>query len=283
MAVQTAPVLLATRPTVWDVLLGYELPGAVTPWRLLTVWRFDTFLGVAALALAAVYLYGVWRLRRRGDGWPVGRTVSWLAGCAALLLATGSGVRSYGSAMFSVHMVEHMTLNMFVPVLLVLGAPVTLALRVLPSAAPGAPRDRGMDCGAVHSPFTAFLSNPITAFMLFVGSLYAVYFTPLFDTFVRYHWGHEFMALHFLITGYLFYWGIIGVDPGPRRLPFLGRLALLFAIMPFHAFFGIAMMTMESTVVGTSTAAWPCRGCRTSTPINTSAARSPGARARRRC
>jgi putative copper resistance protein D len=102
----------------------------------------------------------------------------------------------------------------------------------------------------VHSPFTAFLSNPITAFVLFIGSLYAVYFTPLFDTLVRYHWGHEFMALHFLITGYLFYWGIIGVDPGPRRLPFLGRLALLFAIMPFHAFFGIAMMSSESTVGG---------------------------------
>jgi len=103
---------------------------------------------------------------------------------------------------------------------------------------------------AVHSQFTAFLSNPITAFVLFVGSLYLVYFTPLFDTLVRYHWGHEFMAVHFLITGYLFYWGIIGVDPGPRRLPFLGRLAMLFAVMPFHAFFGIAMMTMESTVGG---------------------------------
>ena len=86
--------------------------------------------------------------------------------------------------------------------------------------------------------------------MLFVRSLYAVYFTPLFDTLVRYHWGHEFMAVHFLITGYLFYWGIIGVDPGPRRLPFIGRLALLFAIMPFHAFFGVAMMTMTSVVGG---------------------------------
>ncbi len=153
--------------------------------------------------------------------------------------------------MFSMHMVEHMTLNMFVPVLLVLGAPVTLALRVLPSAAQDAPPGpREWIVRAVHSPFTAFLSNPITAFVLFVGSLYVVYFTPLFDTLVRYHWGHEFMALHFLITGYLFYWGIIGVDPGPRRLPFIGRLALLFAIMPFHAFFGIAMMTMESTVGG---------------------------------
>jgi cytochrome c oxidase assembly factor CtaG len=249
MAVQTAPLLLTRQPSVWDVLLGYELPGSPTPWRLATLWRFDTFLGVGALVLAGVYLVGVIRLRRRRDAWPAGRTVAWLAGCAALLLATSSGVRSYGSAMFSVHMIEHMTLNMFVPVLLVLGAPVTLALRVLPSAArdePPGPRE--WIVRAVHSPFTAFLSNPITAFVLFVGSLYVVYFTPFFDTLVRYHWGHEFMALHFLITGYLFYWGIIGVDPGPRRLPFLGRLALLFAIMPFHAFFGLSMMSSESTV-----------------------------------
>ncbi len=252
MAIQTAPRLLATAPSIWDVLLGYELPGAPTALRLATFWRFDTFLGALGLTLAGAYLVGVVRLRRRGDRWPVGRTVSWLAGCAALVVATGSGVRSYGSAMFSVHMVEHMMLNMFVPVLLVLGAPVTLALRVLPSAAPGAPPGpREWIVRAVHSPFTAFLSSPITAFVLFVGSLYAVYFTPLFDTLVRYHWGHEFMAVHFLITGYLFYWGIIGVDPGPRRLPFIGRLALLFAIMPFHAFFGVAMMTMTSVVGGT--------------------------------
>ncbi len=251
MAIQTAPGLLATRPSIWDVLLGYELPGAPTALRLATFWRFDTFLGVLGLALACGYLVGVVRLRRRGDRWPVGRTVSWLAGCAALVVATGSGVRSYGSAMFSVHMAEHMMLNMFVPVLLVLGAPVTLALRVLPSAAPGTPPGpREWIVRAVHAPFTAFLSSPVTAFVLFVGSLYAVYFTPLFDTLVRYHWGHEFMAVHFLITGYLFYWGIIGVDPGPRRLPFIGRLALLFAIMPFHAFFGVAMMTMTSVVGG---------------------------------
>ena len=250
-AVQTAPLLLSTKPTIWDVLLGYSLPGPPTPERLLTLWRFDTFLGVAAVALAGLYTYGVLKLRGRGDSWPTGRTASWLAGCAALLLATSSGVRSYGSAMFSMHMVEHMTLNMFVPVLLVLGAPVTLALRVLPGAAQGAqPGPREWIVRTVHSPFTAFLSNPVTAFVLFVGSLYAVYFTPLFDTLVRYHWGHEFMAVHFLITGYLFYWGIIGVDPGPRRLPFLGRLALLFAVMPFHAFFGISMMSSETTVGG---------------------------------
>jgi putative copper resistance protein D len=233
------------------LILGYEFPGAPSPLRMLTFWRFDPFLSVGGLLLAALYLAGVVRLRRRGDRWPVGRTVSWLVGCAALVFATGSGFRSYGSAMFSIHMIEHMTLNMFVPVLLVLGAPVTLALRALPSAAPGAPPGpREWIVRAVHSPFTAFLSNPVTAFLLFVGSLYAVYFSPLFDTLVRYHWGHELMSLHFMLTGYLFYWGIIGIDPGPRRLPFIGRLALLFATMPFHAFFGIAMMTKTTAVGG---------------------------------
>ena len=233
------------------LLLGYELPGPSSPLRLLTLWRFDTFLGVVALFLAALYVIGVVRLRRRRDRWPAGRLLAWLAGCAALVFATSSGVRAYGSAMFSVHMIEHMTLNMFVPVLLVLGAPVTLALRVLPSAAAGdPPGPREWIVRAVHSPFTAFLSSPITAFVLFVGSLYAVYLTPVFDTLVQYHWGHELMAVHFLLTGYLFYWGIIGVDPGPRRLPFIGRLALLFAMMPFHAFFGIAMMTQTSAVGG---------------------------------
>jgi len=249
MAVQTAPGLLAHRFTAWDVFLGYALPQPPTALRLLTFWRFDTLIGVGTMVMAALYVAGVVRLRHRGDTWAAGRTASWLIGCAAMVFATGSGVRAYGSAMFSIHMVEHMALNMFIPVALVLGAPVTLALRALPAAGPDdPPGPREWLVRLVHSPVTTFLSHPATAFVLFVGSLYAVYFTPLFDTLVRYHWGHEFMSVHFLITGYLFFWGIIGIDPGPRRLPFIGRLGLLFAVMPFHAFFGIAMMTMTSAV-----------------------------------
>ncbi len=252
MAIQTAPGLLAHQFTAWDVFLGYQLPGPPTVLRLLTFWRFDTFIGTGAMVLAALYVAGVIRLRRRGDHWPPGRTVAWLAGSLTLMFVTGSGVRAYGSAMFSVHMAEHMALNMFIPVFLVLGAPLTLALRALPAAGPDQPPGpREWLLRLVHSPVTSFIANPITAFVLFVGSLYAVYFTPLFDTLVRYHWGHEFMSIHFMITGYLFYWGIIGVDPGPRRLPFVGRLGLLFAVMPFHAFFGIATMTMTSAIGGT--------------------------------
>lgn len=252
MAVMTAPRFLTHAFTAWDVFLGYELPQPPTIARVLTVWRFDSLIGAAGVVLAIGYAAGFAALRRRGNSWPVGRLIAWLTGCAALVFTSGSGVRAYGSAMFSVHMAEHMTLNMFIPVLLVLGGPVTLALRVLPVTGDGrAPGAREWLTWLLHSRVTTFLSHPITAFVLFVASPYIVYFTPLFDTFVRYHWGHEFMAIHFLVVGYLFYWAIIGIDPGPRRLPYPGRIGLLFAVMPFHAFFGIALMTMSSTVGAT--------------------------------
>ncbi len=244
MEIQVAPALLARDLNAWDVFLGYELPGPPNVFRLLTFWRFDLFLGTGAVVLAGLYVAGAAHLRRRGDAWPVGRTAAWLLGCLTLVLVTSSGVGAYGAAMFSVHMSQHMVLNMLIPVLLVLGAPATLMLRTLPKAEPDQPpRSRDWLMLLLHSWPTRWLSHPAIAFSLFVGSLYVVYFTPLLDTLLRYHWGHQFMAVHFMLTGYLFFWGIIGTDPGPRRLPFLGRLGLLFAVMPFHAFFGIALMT----------------------------------------
>lgn len=175
MAVQTAPRFLAHRYTGWDVFLGYELPQPPTIARVLTLWRFDSFVGTVGVVLAMAYVAGYVRLRRNGDRWPVGRLISWLIGCAVMVLTTSSGVRAYGSAMFSMHMAEHMILNMFIPVLLVLAGPVTLALRVLPSAGKGQPPGpREWLTWLLHSRVTTFFSHPITAFVLFVGSPYIV-------------------------------------------------------------------------------------------------------------
>ncbi|MGA9872926.1 MAG: cytochrome c oxidase assembly protein [Rhodococcus sp. (in: high G+C Gram-positive bacteria)] len=249
MAIRPAPAFLINPATVYDVLLGFEPTEGPSLGQFVTFWRFDFVTGTAAIVLAALYGWAVVRLRRRGDRWPVGRTIAWMTGCGALLIATSSGVGAYGSAMFSVHMGVHMTLNMFVPVLLVLGGPVTLALRAIPPAHDGGmPGVREWIVLVVHSPQMRLLSNPAVAVALFVLSLYAGYFSPLFDELVRYHRGHELMNIHFIITGYLYYWVIIGIDPGPKRLPHLGRLAILFAVMPFHASFGIAVMTMDRVI-----------------------------------
>ncbi|WP_208637245.1 cytochrome c oxidase assembly protein [Amycolatopsis echigonensis] len=239
-----------TQPGTVELLIGYDLQGPPTFWRLLTDWRFDLVYGTLAIVLAGLYLAGVRRLRKRGDAWKTGRTVSWLAGCAVIMLATSSGIGRYAPAMFSVHMGNHMLLSMVAPVLLVLGGPVTLALRALPPAGrEGAPGPREWLLAAVHSPVSRFLTNPIVALLLFVGSFYGLYFSGLFDNALNYHWAHLAMNAHFLLVGYVFYWPVIGVDPAPRRLPPVGKLGMMFGAMPFHAFFGVILMNMQ-TVIG---------------------------------
>ena len=244
------PASAAGPPSRTEVLIGYDLTAPPTAARLLLDWRFDLIFGTAALVLAAVYLAGVRRLRRRGDAWPVGRTLAWLGGCAALLVATSSGIGRYGPAMFSVHMAEHMILWMLVPILLVLGAPVTLALRALPPAGrAGPPGPREWLLAAVHSPWARFFTHPLVALPLFVGSYYVLYFSGLFAAALPVHGAHVFMNLHFLVSGLLFFWPLIGIDPAPRRLPPAARLGVLFASVPFHAFFGVALMS-AGTVIG---------------------------------
>ena len=244
------PATAVAPPSRTEVLIGYDLTAPPTALRLLVDWRFDLIYGTAALVLAAVYLAGVRRLRRRGDAWPPGRTLAWLCGCAALLVATSSGIGRYGPAMFSVHMAEHMILSMLVPILLVLGAPVTLALRALPPAGrAGPPGPREWLLAAVHSPWARFFTHPLVALPVFVGSYYVLYFSGLFAAALPVHGAHVFMNLHFLVTGLLFFWPLIGIDPAPRRLPPPARLGVLFASVPFHAFFGVALMS-AGTVIG---------------------------------
>jgi cytochrome c oxidase assembly factor CtaG len=152
--------------------------------------------------------------------------------------------------MFSVHMGSHMLLSMVAPVLFVLGGPVTLALRALPAAGKDTPPGpREWLVAFVHSPVSRFLTHPVVALLLFVGSFYALYFSGLFDNALNYHWAHLAMNAHFLLAGYVFYWPVIGVDPAPRRIPYLGRLGMMFAAMPFHAFFGVILMSRQ-TVIG---------------------------------
>jgi len=236
-------------PSITDVKIGYDFDGPLTPLRVLFDWRFDLIFGTAALVFAGLYLAGVLRLRRRGDAWPKGRTVSWLLGCAALLFVSSSGMGRYMPAMFSMHMAAHMTLSMLVPILLVLGGPVGLALRALPAAGRGEPPGmREWILAALHSRISTILTNPVVATALFVAGFYGLYLGGLFDAAVGSHIGHVVMNLHFLASGYLFYWVVIGVDPTPRPIPPLAKVAVVFASLPLHAFFAIVLMSMEKVL-----------------------------------
>ncbi|MDT5275136.1 MAG: hypothetical protein QOG95_2068 [Mycobacterium sp.] len=238
-------------PSIPDVKIGYDFAGPPTPARVLFDWRFDLIFGTAAIVFAALYLAGVRRLRRRGDEWPPGRTVAWLLGCATLLLASSSGLGRYMPAMFSMHMAVHMLLSMLVPILLVLGGPVGLALRALPAAGRGdPPAMREWLLAALHSKLSRLLTNPVVATALFVAGFYGLYLGGLFDAAVGSHIGHVVMNVHFLVSGYLFYWVVIGVDPTPRPIPPIAKVAVVFASLPLHAFFGVVLMSMQKVLGG---------------------------------
>jgi cytochrome c oxidase assembly factor CtaG len=212
-------------------------------------WSADPFFLVACLVALALYGWGLVRLRRRGDAWPVGRTVSYVVGVLSVMLVMCTGLNDYGMVMFSVHMVQHMVISMLSPILILLGAPITLALRALPPAGRGRKGPREWLLALLHSRYMRIITHPAFTIPMFIASLYALYFTPLFDFLMSSKTGHISMMVHFLAVGVVFFWPIIGVDPGPHRPGHLMRMLELFAGMPFHAFFGIALMMASAPMV----------------------------------
>jgi cytochrome c oxidase assembly factor CtaG len=207
------------------------------------------FFPLACLVALVLYVSGVVRLTRRGDRWSPWRTSAWVGGLVSVLAVTGTGTGGYGMQLFSVHMVQHMVLSMLSPIFLLLGAPITLALRALSPAPRGRTGPRELLVRVVHSRVAQVLCHPAVTLGLFVASLYGVYFTPIFDDLMSSWWGHTAMLVHFLLVGLLFFWPIVGADPAPRRTPHLLRIIELFVAMPFHAFFGIALMMSTGLIV----------------------------------
>ncbi|GAA0917298.1 MULTISPECIES: cytochrome c oxidase assembly protein [Streptomyces violaceusniger group] len=210
----------------------------------------DPFFLVGCVLALGLYGWGVARLRRRGDAWPVGRVVSFVLGVLTIAVAMCTKLNDYGMVMFSVHMVQHMIISMVSPILLLLGAPVTLTLRALPAAERGRKGPRELLVALLHSRYMRIITHPAFTIPLFIASLYALYFTPLFDFLMESKAGHIAMMVHFLAVGLVFFWPIMGVDPGPHRPGYVMRMLELFSGMPFHAFFGIALMMASEPMVG---------------------------------
>ncbi|MFD9462411.1 cytochrome c oxidase assembly protein [Streptomyces sp. NPDC060027] len=214
------------------------------------VWSADPFFLVACLLGLGLYGWGVVRLARRGDAWSWGRTASFVIGVLTVMLVMCTRLNDYGMVMFSVHMVQHMVISMLSPILILLGAPITLALRALPVAAKrGSKGPRELLLMFLHSRYMRIITHPAFTIPLFIASLYALYFSPVFDFLMGSTAGHIVMMCHFLAVGLVFFWPIMGVDPGPHRPGYLMRMLELFAGMPFHAFFGIALMMASEPMV----------------------------------
>ncbi|MFZ4107938.1 MAG: cytochrome c oxidase assembly protein [Candidatus Planktophila sp.] len=228
---------------------GISTPPPPTWSRIFFSYEPDALMIGLLITAIALYIKGVLVLTRRGDNWPVGRTVAFACGIGAIDFATSGGLGLYAHFAFSYHMVAHMILGMIAPIGIVLGAPITLALRTLPQGRNKEERGvRGTLLAALHSKLAIFYTNPIVALAFFDGSLFALYFTNLFGSMMQSHAGHLFMNIHFILAGLLFFHVIIGIDPNPRRIPHLVRIVVVFAAMSIHAFFSVALMSSTTLI-----------------------------------
>ena len=209
-------------------------------WSVLTQSRPELLPLLMVLVPACAYLYGVRRLTARGDRWPVGRTLSFVAGgLGTIAIATMSGLAAYDESLFAAHMVQHMLLSMVATVFLALGAPITLALRTLPLV------HKRRVMAVLHSRFAAVMSHPLVPWLLFVSSPFLLYFTGWYEATLDNRFLHEMLHVHFLVVGSLFFWPLLGVDPVPGRSGHPFRMLLVAATLPFHAFLGVSIMSVE--------------------------------------
>jgi putative copper resistance protein D len=252
VALSRSPTPVATNPVDSDPvvdILGFAMPPAPSLTTMVTHVLPDMFFLTVTISGILAYLVGVWRLRRAGHQWPWARTISWLAGMLLLAAVTNLGVARYAYVLFSVHMAQHMVLSMPVPILLVGGAPITLALRAM--RRPTDPDVRGARDWLLiilHSRVMKVLTQPLVALAIYIASLYGLYLSGLLGTLMRYHLGHLAMLTHFVLSGYLLFWALIGIDPGRRPLPQPVLVLIHFAAMIFHAFFGVILLQSNTVI-----------------------------------
>jgi cytochrome c oxidase assembly factor CtaG len=224
---------------------GDTAPPPFSVAEIFTQIRLTSLLALFLVIAGAVYLYGVHRLRQRGDHWPRGRTVAFLlGGLGSIAAVTVTGLEAYDTTLLSVHMVQHMVLSMVGPIFLALGAPVTLALRTLPAA------NRKVLLAVLHSGAARVLTFPLVAFGIFVANPFVLYFTGLYRATLEHAWLHEFVHVHFIVTGCLFFWPLLGLDPLPNRWPYPARALLMVLSVPFHTVLGLTIMQSKTLLGG---------------------------------
>lgn len=237
-------------PTAAEEILGFEFPPPPSIANYAFGWHPEWVMLTLAITGLAMYLYAVRKLRLNEVSWPIGRTISFLIGISLLIWASSSGIAKYAMISFSAHMIQHMVLSMIAPIFLVLSAPITLALRTLPINSDSAQRNaRDWLLAIVHSSYSRRVTNPISVLIIFTFGLYAVYFTPLFANLMRSHTGHVFMEMHFLLSGFLFAFVTVGVDPAPRVVPHWAKLMMVLIALGLHTFFALAIM-QSTTPIG---------------------------------
>ena len=207
---------------------------------VLAAWPAQPLVWVACVLSAGAYL-GAVRLVR---GWSPRRTVAWLAGLAVVALALASPVAPYSESLFWVHMLQHLLLTSVAAPLLLLGAPVALGLRAAPHPA------RHRLAGLLHTRVLRAAGHPVVTWLAFAVVMWASHFSALYDAALEDPVVHALEHALFVGAGLAFWWPVVAIDPGARRMRFPGRLLYLLLAFPLQSFLGVALYSADRVLYG---------------------------------
>jgi len=206
-------------------------------WAALAEWPFEPLLWLTLMLLVGAYVRAARLLR-----WSLRRTLSFVAGAIVVAVALCSPVALYSEGLLSVHMVQHLLLTQVAAPLLVMGAPVALALRGAPTGA------RARIATLVHSPSLRSLSRPAAGWLLFATVMWGSHFSLLYDRALETPFVHVFEHTLYLGAALLFWWPLAGLDPGAHRLPRAWRLGYLILAVPVQSFLGLAIYSSSEVL-----------------------------------
>ncbi len=232
------PTLLLVAPAAVSAHGAAPLP--LDAGTAITAWSLEVHIWLPVVLLALAYGAGVRAVARAHPANPVPRrrAMAWYGGLLALFVALQSPIATYDTTLFSVHMIQHLLLTMVVAPLLVLGAPITLLLRVV---SPSARKD--MVLPILHSRAARLISFPVVAWVIFAGVMYGSHFSPLFDAALENVYLHLLEHALYLGAGLLFWWPVVGADPSPWRMPHAARVLYVFLGMPWSSFLALAIFS----------------------------------------
>jgi putative membrane protein len=201
-------------------------------------------LGVATAALG--YLVADGRVRRAHGRVPRPRArLAFFAGLGVVTIALTGPIDAAVTTSFSIHMVQHLLITMVAPPLLLLGAPITLALQAWPGT-----RRRWLLATLRSGPARLF-GNPLVAWALFFVVLWGIHFTGIYEAALHNDGLHALEHVALLVTALLFWMPIVRADPAPSGLSYPARILYLFAAMPAMAYLGLTIVSSRHVLYTT--------------------------------
>ncbi|MDQ6933688.1 MAG: cytochrome c oxidase assembly protein [Actinomycetota bacterium] len=204
---------------------------------LVSQWSFHAGWTVAGVVLISGYLVALRMAARRGLR-PVSpiRVACFVTGTVLLVATVSSAMGGYAMSVFWVHMIEHLTLIMVVPVLLVLGHPLT----VIRDGLAGAGRTRFE--AALHSAPVSVLTYPLTGLLLYSAVIVGTHLTSFMDTMAMHPWLMTGEQVLYVVSGWLLFATLVGSEPIRWRVPYLLRIVLLLLAMVPDTLVGIVLV-----------------------------------------